>query len=261
MAPSPMSKWSRMSPSTSEMTSSTRPRPPTIRKGRSNVGGLSCARIPRATTRGCTHPTGDGVVRASIVRTFVAPASRERRMAEREGVDGRVAADPAHARHDLVDDRGGERCADDAVPAGGGEAARADAHDLPAHLAERLVLLEVGALLEPAMGSPRAAGIVVLDRDAQLRHEDVGPDLLATVERAGDAHRVDALVQPDALAQQHPEPLLGLRGARAQAGVHVGDAGLARGGGTARVDPALGAAGAGEHLADRGGVPIVPARA
>ena len=69
-------------------------------------------------------------------------------MPRRDRVDGRVAPDPPHAGDDLVDGRSGERVAHHAVGAEWSEAPGADAHDLPADLAERFVLLEVGGLLE-----------------------------------------------------------------------------------------------------------------
>ena len=67
----------------------------------------------------------------------------------------------------------------------------ADAHDLPARCAHRAILATVRLLALADMLQPEAPRAVVLDRDAQLREEDVRPDLDMTEERSAHAHGVE----------------------------------------------------------------------
>ena len=72
------------------------------------------------------------------------------------------------------------------------ESAGADPHDLPPDGAERAVLAPVDVFPPADVLEPVPAGAVVLDRDAQLGEQDVGPHLEVLEERAPDAHRVEA---------------------------------------------------------------------
>ena len=179
-----------------------------------------------------------------------------------EGVHRGVAADPAHARDHLVDDRGRERASRPrcAARTPSSPPARMRTTSQPTSRSASS-FSRSDASLRPMMGPSRASGIVVLHRDAQLRYQDVGPHLLAAEERARDPYRVHAVVQPDPLGEQDLEALLGLRGAGAEPGVHERHARLAQGARAGGVDRALGAPRTGEHLADARGIPIVPAGA
>lgn len=181
-------------------------------------------------------------------------------MLQCDRLDGGVASDPAHHGDHLVDHGGGERPAHDAVRPECLESAGADADDLPADLAQRVVFVEVGCLFEAEVGAPGAARVVVLDGDPELGHEDVGPDLTTPVERARDVHRVHAMVQSDAFAQHHPEPLLGHGGAHSESGLHESHARLDGRSRSCGVGPALRACGSGEDLAHRGRVAVVASR-
>jgi DNA polymerase-1 len=178
-------------------------------------------------------------------------------MLQCDRLDGGVASDSTHQVDHLVDDGRGERPAHDAVGSERFEAAGADADDLPADLAQRIVFVEIGCLFEAEVGAPGTARVVVFDGDAELGHEDVGPDLSTPVEGARDVHRVHAMVQSDAFAQHHPEPLLGHGGADSEAGLHERHARLDGRSRSSRIGPALRARRAGEHLAHRGRVAVV----
>ena len=229
IAPSPISKWSRRSPSTSEMRSSTRPTPPTTRNGRSNDGGLS-ARESRGrmaaggfTLSAREHPRISAACIDSATDAQEAAGCRTTRAS--------TAASPRIRRMHAT-----TSSTTAGVSAGQTMLCGPNASSPPARMRmtsqptsrSASSFSRSDASLRPDVRASRAPGIVVLDRDAQLRHEDVGPDLLAPEERARDAHRVHAVVQPDALGEQHPEPLLGLRRARAQPGIHEGHAPLAQ---------------------------------
>ena len=191
--------------------------PPTMRNGRS-IECLSARAKTRAEgvlgwihpigPRGCAQPSSprwrQAYAVAGIAGSDRVPARHQ------ECFDRSVSADAPHLRDDLVDDLDREASADDAGWAECLEAAGADADDLPADLAERLVFLEVGGFFQPEVRAPRATGIVVLDGNAQLRHEDVWPDLLLAVEHARDAHGVHSVVETDAFAEEHAQSLLDL---------------------------------------------------
>lgn len=75
-------------------------------------------------------------------------------MLQFDRLDGGVASYATHQADHLVDDGGGESPAHDAVRPECFKAAGADADDLPADLAQRVVFVEVGCLFEAEVRAP-----------------------------------------------------------------------------------------------------------
>src|SRR5215207_8654367 len=132
-----------MSPSTSEMRSSTRPTPPTMRNGRSNAGASLRANPAGERPRVDQHYRRAGAIASVASSRFAALESGGRRMPDRDRVNSRIAADAAHQADHLVNGVGGQCPAHDAMRSERIEAARAYADHFPSDLPQGIVLVEI----------------------------------------------------------------------------------------------------------------------